>query len=80
MRDTSPEDDAAFVALFATRSGSDRLRMTCAMFDDAKALMTAGIRATDPGISPAELRRRIFDRLYLDDFDPETRRQFRSAL
>ncbi|MND02219.1 hypothetical protein D3C83_215140 [compost metagenome] len=54
--------------------------MTCAMFDDAKALMTAGIRATDPGISPAELRRRIFDRLYLDDFDPETRRQFRSAL
>ena len=80
MRDTSLEDDATFVALFARRSGADRLRMTCEMFDDAKALVAAGIRAGDPNISPAELRRRMFDRLYVGDFDPDTRIKFRSAV
>jgi hypothetical protein len=50
------------------------------MFDDAKALAAAGIRAMNPGISQDELRRRIFDRLYIDDFDPDTRMKFRSAL
>ena len=71
---------AAFTALFASRSDADRLRMTCEMFDDAKALVAAGIRAMDPGISLAELRRRMFDRLYFGDFDPDTRMKFRSAL
>jgi hypothetical protein len=80
VRDTSPQDDAAFTALFAARSGAERLRMTCQMFDDAKALAAAGILAEDPGIAPDELRRRIFDRLYAGDFDPETRMKFRSAL
>ncbi len=80
MSDTSPEDAAAFTALFAARSAPERLRMTCEMFDDAKALAAAGIRADDPDVRSDELRRRIFDRLYFGDFDPETRTRFRSAL
>jgi hypothetical protein len=80
VRDTSPEDVAAFTALFAARSAADRLRMTCEMFDAAKVLAAAGIRAMTPDISPDELRRRIFDRLYTGDFDPDTRRRFRSVV
>jgi hypothetical protein len=80
MRDTQPEVDAAFTALFAARSGSDRVRMACGMFDAAKALATAGIRAGHPAISPADLRQQIFDRLYFGDFDAATRARLISAL
>ena len=80
MRDTSPDVDAAFTALFAERSASERLRMTCEMFDDAKALAVAGIRAGDPGISPADLRVALFDRLYFGDFDAAAQSRIRAAL
>ena len=80
MRDTSPEIDAAFTALFAKQSGADRVRMTCEMFDAAKALVAADIQANYPGISAAELRLEMFDRLYLGDFDTDSRTRIRSAL
>lgn len=80
MRDTSPEVDAAFTALFAARSASDRVRMTCEMFDDAKALIAADVSARCPGISPADLRVQIFDRLYFGDFDAPTRDRIVAAL
>ena len=59
--------------LLMQRSGSERLRMTCDMFDCARALVVAGIRATDPDINASELRVKIFERLYGDDFDPDAR-------
>lgn len=34
--------------------------------------MVAGIRANEPAISSGELRIRIFERLYFDDFDQPT--------
>jgi len=80
VRDTSPDVDAAFTALFAARSADDRIRMTCDMFDVAKALIAADIRDKCPGISPADLRVQMFDRLYLGDFDAETRARITSAL
>ena len=80
MKDTVPEVDAAFTALFAARSPSDRVRMVCDMFDAAKALVAADIRARCPGISPADLRVQVFDRLYFGDFDPGTRARIVSAL
>ncbi len=80
MRDTLPEVDAAFTALFATRSGSDRVRMACGMFDAAKALAAADIRARHPAISPSDLRLQMFDRLYFEDFDGATRAMIISAL
>jgi hypothetical protein len=80
MKDTSPDVDAAFTALFAARSASERVRMTCAMFDDAKALMASDIRSKHPDISPADLRILMFDRLYFGDFDAATRDRIVSAL
>ena len=73
MRDTSPEVDAAFTALFASRSASDRVRMACGMFEAAKRLVAADLRRQDPNITPPELRVRMFDRLYFGDF-PSARR------
>jgi hypothetical protein len=50
------------------------------MFDDAKALIAADIRSRCPGISPADLRVQMFDRLYFGDFDAATRDRIVSAL
>jgi hypothetical protein len=71
MNDTSPEASAELDALMAQRSGSDRVRMACEMFDLARALAVAGIRAEDLTISDARLRVRLFERLYGDDFSDD---------
>jgi hypothetical protein len=80
VRDTAPEVDAAFTALFAARSPGDRLRMVCDMFDAAKALVAADIRGRCPGISDVDLRIQMFDRLYFGDFDADRRARITSAL
>src|SRR5262249_47712969 len=48
---------------------------TCGMFDDAKALIAADGRARIPGISSAERRVQIFERLHDEDVSPEERRR-----
>ena len=80
MNDTSPDVAAQFDALMARRSGSDRVRMACEMFDLARALAVAGIRADHPGISGNDLRVRLFERLYGDDFSDEERSRILAAL
>ena len=73
MTDTPPEVEVRLRELFMQRSGSDRVRMACEMFDLARALMVAGIRAEEPGISDVELRVRVFERTYGSDFDADAR-------
>jgi len=73
MTDTPPEVEARLNALFMQRSGSDRVRMACEMFDFARTLIIANIKANYPNISAAELRVKIFDRTYSDDFDADAR-------
>ena len=73
MNDTPPDVDARLTALFMQRSSSDRVRMTCEMFDLARALMIANIKAEDPDITDVELRVRIFERTYGEDFDAADR-------
>ena len=80
MKDTSPDLDATFTAMFGALSESERLRMTCRMFDEAKTLAAVNIRATDPGISPVDLRIKLFQRLYHGDFTPEELARIVSAL
>jgi hypothetical protein len=80
MKDTASDVEAAYTALFASRSAADRLRMTCDMFDAAKTLMAAGIRANEPAISSEDLRIRMFERLYVDDFDQPTYHRIIRAL
>ena len=48
MNDTTPEIDALFRSMLLQRSGEQRLRMACSMFDTAKALATASIREETP--------------------------------
>jgi hypothetical protein len=73
MTDTSPEVEARLDALFARRSGSDKVLMVCEMFDFARMLVVADVKARCPDISDTELRVKIFERTYGDDVDPETR-------
>jgi hypothetical protein len=64
------DDDARLVALFKERSGDDRVRMVSDMFDCARALMVANIRAADPDVTDGDLRVRVFERMYERDVDP----------
>ena len=74
MNDTPPDVDARLSALFATRSGSDRVRMACEMFTLARALMVANLLTEAPDLTAAELRVKIFERTYGDDdLDAEAR-------
>jgi len=73
MSDTSPEVEARLNALFAQRSGSDKVLMVCEMFDFARTLVVTDIKARCPDISDTELRVKIFERTYGDDVDAETR-------
>ena len=69
MSDTTPQVDAAFTAMFATRSPGERVRMMSEMFETARRLLTAGIRAEQPGITDTELRVQVLLRTYHDDLD-----------
>jgi hypothetical protein len=80
LKATGIDAEAAFTALFADRSGSDRVRMACAMFETAKSLVSADLLAQAPGLTTAELRARMFDRLYFGDFDTGTRSRLVAAL
>jgi hypothetical protein len=73
MNDTSPDVEARLRDLFMQRSGSDRVRMVSEMFDLARALVVAGIKAEWPDVTPQELRVKIFERMYGDDFDADAR-------
>ncbi len=73
MNDTRPDVDKQFAALLRQRSGSDRVRMACEMFDLARALMVANIKAQHPGIADTALRVKVFERLYGSDFTPDER-------
>lgn len=70
MNDTDPDVERRMHALFMTRSGTERVLMMSEMFDCARALLVADIRATCPGISAADLRIRILERTYGGDLTP----------
>jgi hypothetical protein len=80
VNDTSPDVIARLDALMTERSGSDRVRMACEMFDMARALAAAGIRIANPGISDAALRVKLFERLYWDDYAPAERDRMIASL
>jgi hypothetical protein len=73
MKDIPPGVDRAFTTLMMQRSEGDRAMMAFEMFDLARALMTADIRARNPGISDVDLRVQIFERTYGADFEAADR-------
>lgn len=73
MNDTPPDVSATFTALLMQRSEGERVMMAFEMFDLARDLMTADIRARHPGITENDLRVKIFERTYGNDFAEDDR-------
>ena len=61
MNDTSPEIAELVRQKLMTRSGSERFVMGARMFEAARAVVLASLPA---GLSPDELKRQLFQRLY----------------
>ena len=71
MNDTAPAVADRYRELLMARSGSERLRMACDMFDSARRMVVAGLPG-DP-TNMAERRVALFLRLYGTDFDASAR-------
>ena len=61
MTDTSPEIAELIRQKLMARSGEERFLMGVRMFDAARAMALASLPA---GLSPEELKRQLFHRLY----------------
>ena len=61
MNDTSPEISEIVRQKLMARSGSERFVMGTRMFDAARAVVLASL---PPKLSPPELKRQLFQRLY----------------
>jgi hypothetical protein len=80
VSDTSPDAARRMSELFARRTAGDRVVMACEMFDLARALIESRVKAEEAGISDADLRVRILERLYGDDFDGAARARISARL
>jgi len=80
MNDTSPDMESRYRAMIMERSGEERLKMGCSMFDAAKTLMQAGILDQNPRASPAEIRRALFMQLYGHEFNAASRAKILAAI
>ncbi len=69
MKDTPPEIEDRYRELLMQRSGVERLHMGADMFDTARELAIAGLRAE--GVE--DLRAALFLRFYGDEFEPQER-------
>ena len=70
MNDTPEAVQNFYRRLLMRRSGSERVKMGCAMFDTARALARASLRGRS--YNDDELRVHLFVRTYGGDFDAET--------
>lgn len=61
MNDTSPEIAELVRQKLMARSGAERFVMGARMFDAAR---TVALASLPPGLSPLEIKQRLFERLY----------------
>ena len=61
MNDTSPEIAELVRQKLMARSGSERFVMGTRMFDAARTMVLASL---PPGLSPDELKRQLYQRVY----------------
>jgi hypothetical protein len=71
MNDTPPDVDELYRRMLLRRSPAERLCMACRMFSSARALARAGMPVT----SGAQIRRRMFLRLYAADMPDDRLRE-----
>jgi len=71
VNDTPPDVDELYRRMLLRRAPVERLCMACRMFSSARALARAGMPAT----SGAQIRRRMFLRLYAADMPDDRLRE-----
>jgi hypothetical protein len=72
--------EARYHQMLMALSPEARLKKGCAMFDTAKKLVLASLRAElGPNPDPSELRRRVLLRFYGNDLPESTIRRFLTA-
>jgi len=80
MSDTTQEMAARYDAMFMALTPGERVRMGCEMFDAARALAIAGIKAEFGDLDERELRRKLFLRLYGSDFSEKQKAKILAKL
>lgn len=68
MLDTHPDIAVLYRNMIMQRSGEQRLRMGCSMFDTAKKIVRSAILDKNPNITEAQMKRQIFLRFYGQEF------------
>ena len=68
MNDTSEAMEKRYRAMLMERSGQERLKMGCSMFDAAKQIVRSSILNENPGLTESDLKEKIFLRFYGLDF------------
>ncbi len=69
MTDTKPDIEKILIKMMRQKTGEERLKMGCSMFDLAKKIVMASIQSHG---SDKEMRQKIFLRFYQDSFDKKT--------
>ncbi|MHC4628699.1 MAG: hypothetical protein ACYTDV_17105 [Planctomycetota bacterium] len=80
MRDTHPDIAVQYRNMMMRRSGEERLRMGCSMYDAARQIVRSAILETNAGVTDAEMKKEIFLRFYGHEFSRNERDKVISAL
>ncbi|TKJ37172.1 MAG: hypothetical protein CEE38_09775 [Planctomycetes bacterium B3_Pla] len=80
MNDTHPDVAIRYRDLMMSKTGQQRLRMGCSMYDAAKQIVRSAIYNSHPEITDAEMKREIFLRFYGHEFSRADREKLISAL
>lgn len=71
MKDTSPDMEQLQRELIMRLTPGERMLMAMDMYQTAKTIVEAGIRARHGDLPPREMRRRVFLQFYGNDLPPE---------
>ena len=73
MLDTHPDIAVRFRNMMMHKSGEQRLRMGCSMYDTAKQIVRSAIYEAHSEITETQMRREIFLRFYGHEFSRDER-------
>ena len=80
MNDTSPKMEKRYHDMLMRRSGEERLKMGCEMFDAAKAIVKSSILNENSRLTESELKEKIFLRFYGLDLSEAQKRKIIAGL
>lgn len=80
MNDTPQEMGKRYHDMLMRRSGEERLKMGCEMFDAAKAIVKSSILNENSRLTESELKEKIFLRFYGLDLSEAQKRKIIAGL